>query len=229
MSEQSRSPKLEELLRDAFDFMARDLYVALPGRIESFDSEKQTARVQPLVKRRDFLDTKVSQVSRLPAINNVPVVFPSAGGYRLAFPLQQGDGVLLVFSQRSLDVWQQNGGEVDPGDLRHHSISDAVALAGMHDDGHPIKNFPSSGISLGKDDGAQVNIDGDNVVVKGSAGVTVDAGNAEVKLTCGTANINAASGIKLGGEAAVLKVALETDTAGPYPLVCKGVMTKSAP
>ncbi len=203
MSYVSRSPEFAELIEQVIDHALRDVHVALPGRIVSFNADKQTASVQPLVKRRDFKDGgKISQASRMPVLNGVPVVFPGARGFHLTFPLQEGDDVLLVFAHRSLDVWQANGGEVDPGDTRHHSVTDAVAIVGLHDDAHPIKDFDSSAVVLGKDDGPRVKIDGSSI--------TVDA--------CGgTVIINAAS-VKLGGSTAILGVARMGDTvqAGPF-------------
>ena len=45
-------------------------------------------------------------------------------------PLQAGDDVTLVFSQRSLDNWKSSGGMTDPQDARKHHITDAYALIG---------------------------------------------------------------------------------------------------
>jgi hypothetical protein len=218
MSE-TRTPELAELVQSAIDFALRDVPVAMPGRIESFDAEKQTASVQPLVKRRDFLDVGgVGQARALPVINGVPVIFPAAGGYRLTFPLAKGDTVLLVWSHRSLDVWQANGGLVDPGDLRHHDVSDAVALVGLHDNGHALADFATDGLVLGKDGGPTVKVT--------DSAITVDAGSGTVTLKAGTVNVEGTTAINLGGTAAALAVALMGDTAGPYPLVCKGVTIK---
>lgn len=205
---ETRTPDLAELLREAVDHALRDVHVALPGRVESFDADAQTAQVQPLVKRRDFA---AEQARRMPVLNGVPVVFPSAGGYRLTFPLAKGDTVLLVFAHRSLDVWQANGGEVDPGDLRHHDVSDAVAIVGLHDNRHPLSDFATDGLVLGKDGGATVKVT--------DGAITVDAGSGTVTLKAGTVNVEGSTAVNLGGASAVLGVARMTDTvqAGPFP------------
>lgn len=225
---QSRSPELEELIRDAFDFMARDIHVALPAQVESFDEKKQTVSVQPLIKRRDFLDTKkAKQVVRLPVINGVPVIFPRAGGYMLTMPIQKGDTVLLVFSHRSLEAWQKNGGEVDPGDTRHHQISDAVAIVGLHDDAHPIKDFKNDRLVLGKEGGPTVEVaekevnvkasgTGQKVNIEAGGDITINASGPGAKVDV---KVGAGGQINLGGSSKQL--AMMGDTAGPYPLVCK--------
>ncbi len=221
---QSRTPELEELIRDAFDFMARDIHVALPAQVESFDEKKQTVSVQPLIKRRDFLDTKkAKQVTRLPVINGVPVIFPRAGGYVMTMPVKKGDTVLLVFSHRSLEVWQKNGGEVDPGDTRHHQVSDAVAIVGLHDDAHPIKDFKNDRLVLGKEGGPTIEVAEKEINLK-AGGATVNVNAKEVNITAeagGNVNIKPGAGGKVQIDAGSKQLAMMGDTAGPYPLVCK--------
>ena len=56
--------------------------------------------------------------------------FPGAGGYRITFPVAEGDTGLLLFAESSLDKWLVSGGTVDPEDDRRHDLTDAVFLPG---------------------------------------------------------------------------------------------------
>ena len=67
----------------------------------------------------------------LPIINNVPEVFPRAGAAHLRFPIQLQDFGQLLFNQRSIDIWQAAGTEVDPQDSRKFDLNDAVFIPGL--------------------------------------------------------------------------------------------------
>ena len=124
LTPESRAPQLGELLLRLGDRISKGLRVALPARVISYDSAKHTVDVQPLLKEVvDQSAAKPVAVS-LPVVFNVPVMHPSGGGFRLLFPLETGDQVLLVFADRSLDRWKSAGAEVDPQDLRRHKISE---------------------------------------------------------------------------------------------------------
>lgn len=113
--------------------------------------------------------------TRLPVINNVPIIFPGSGGVRIKWPVKVGDYVWLNFCCRSIDRWLAQGGEVDPEDDRQHAIDDAVAFC-IHNpanpnDATPMIEFTDTGILLGS--GAV------DAVIKGtsfrSAQTTLDA------------------------------------------------------
>ena len=141
------------LLGDHSSAELENLHVAIPGRVESYDSTKQRATVQPAIKRAHIDEAGNRVVEALPPIPDVPVVFPGGGGYRLTFPIQRGDGVLLVFSEASMDKWLAKGGVVDPVDDRRHDLTDAIAVPGLRSFATPLTDVPTDGISLGVDAG----------------------------------------------------------------------------
>lgn len=51
--------------------------------------------VLPMANQYDFSMNEIE----MPVIHNVPVVFPNTGKTSIIFPVDQGDGVLLVFTQ----------------------------------------------------------------------------------------------------------------------------------
>jgi hypothetical protein len=107
------------------------VYTSIPAVVTSvatFGSE-QTVDVKPLINKT--YDDGV--ILALPSVLAVPIIFPSAGGGVLTFPVQVGDTMLLVFSMRSLDEWLEGGGgSTTPIDVRTHYLNDAIALPGLY-------------------------------------------------------------------------------------------------
>src|SRR5206468_1066558 len=103
---------------------AGELYVALPGLVQSFDPVKRTCVVQPAVKASIMTSDGSSRWDKMPLLLDCPVVFPGGGDVVLTFPLKLGDEVLVVFSDRCIDAWWQNGGLQNQAELRMHDLSD---------------------------------------------------------------------------------------------------------
>lgn len=164
-----RSPTLAGLLDAAVQRGLAGLRVSVPARVERYDPATQAVDVKPLV--RDFYEGEdgSTQSESLPVVTNVPVLFPGAGGFRVTFPVARGDVVLLVFADRSLDVWKSKGGEVDPADPRRHHLSDAVAIPGLFDlrAGHEAH---AENVVIGKADGARVELTPSGDVVLNGGG-----------------------------------------------------------
>lgn len=128
----TKSPTWPEVISGAIDSRLNNVFTAMPGRVESFDPTTQRAAIQPLVMGAYRDEADVRLVERMPIVADVPVVFPGAGPYRLTFPVVPGSTVLLIFTSSSLDKWLAVGGEVDPGDDRRNTISDAIAIPGLY-------------------------------------------------------------------------------------------------
>lgn len=194
MTAESRQRTLADVVKAGIRSSLADLRVALPGRVERYDASKQLADVAPLLKDQvEGQDGKVTPVS-LPVLTGVPVVFPGGGGFRVTFPIQPGDLVLLVFSDRSLDKWLAGDGrEVDPGASHMHSIADAVALPGLHTFGAPAADAGTASLKVGVAGGVQIEITDALIKLNGGATPVAKEGSA----TAGHTHVG---------------------TAGPYPV-----------
>ena len=120
--------------RELFDRLMKRINTAIPGRIDLFDPATQTCTVTPAVKSRIYSPDGTTSDVDLPSLVNVPLVFPFAvtAGFALTLPVQPGDSCLLIFSQRCIDNWWQNGG-VQPAETgaigaRHHDLNDGFAI-----------------------------------------------------------------------------------------------------
>lgn len=130
------------------------LRVSMPGIIQSFDPDAITCTVQPAINgmRQNEQGELVS--SQIPLLVDVPVVFPRGGGCTLTFPIKPGDECLLVFADRCIDFWWQNGGTQEPVDPRQHDLSDAFAIPGPMSQAQKISGISTSAAQLRTDDGA---------------------------------------------------------------------------
>lgn len=123
----SETNTLSDALVTTFWSLLASIHTCMPGRIESYEFKTQKASVKPLLKKK-FLDGDVIEI---PPLVNVPVVFPRTSTAGVTFPLKKGDGVLLVFAERSLERWYSSGLDSEPGDSRKFDLSDAIAIPGL--------------------------------------------------------------------------------------------------
>lgn len=109
------------------------LMTAQPGATTEYDPDSKTISVKPVNVDHFRLDDGTTEALDYPEIPNVPVAFPRGGGWAITWPLEQGDPVLLVCCQRSIDEWYNSDGKspVTPEDIRSHDISDAIAIPGL--------------------------------------------------------------------------------------------------
>ncbi len=118
---------MAQSIRFAIRQSLKDLYTCMPGIVESYDAETRRAVVKGTLR---VVTTKKEEIER-EAIHNVPVVFPSGGGFAMTFPLEQGDPVLLVYSQRGLTNWKKSLDVATPDMFGFLSEKDAIAIPGF--------------------------------------------------------------------------------------------------
>lgn len=173
--------------------LKEDFRVAVPAVIQSFDPEKVTCSAQPAIRAIcDDHNGKPLSV-QLPIITDIPVIFPRGGGCTLTFPVRPGDECLLVFADRCIDFWWQNGGVQEPVDLRQHDLSDAFALVGPQSQTHKISDISTSATQLRTDDGtAFIEVaTGHDITVKTPGKLTASAeGGTEITSPTITLNGN---------------------------------------
>jgi hypothetical protein len=114
-------------IKDFVKGILAGVHTCMPGEIVSYDYTKQKATVKPLLKRV-YVD---GTIASYPVINDVPVVFPRSGGASLTFPVVVGDTVMLLFSERTMDLWLNKGTESVSLVERQFSLNDAIAVPGL--------------------------------------------------------------------------------------------------
>jgi hypothetical protein len=139
-----RNPTLGQIINQALEHKMAGLYVAQPGKVLRFDATNQLADVQPLLSEITFDESGAEQATAQPTIYNVPVIFPGGGQFAQTWPVSAEDPCLLVFSDRSLDLWIENGGSLNPLLLHTHQLSDAVAILGLRSKPGRLTEFDST-------------------------------------------------------------------------------------
>lgn len=117
---------LETILNSQIDFRLSDIYVTMVAEVTNVAKLNECRiDVQPVVNKK-YID---GEIMAYPEILSVPVQFPSSSTSALTFPINQGDNVLLVFSQKGLDVFKSGATSAhDPIDMRSFDKRDAIAI-----------------------------------------------------------------------------------------------------
>ncbi len=160
-----RIPSLTEVIEAAIATALDRVHVAIPGVIVSYNAATQTAAVAPSVSLPIRTLEGAPSYMALPTIPDVPVQWPSGGGYFVAFGLVPGDPVVLVFSDVPAGEYLATGNTSDPTDTRRHSMGYPVAIpGGMRPDPKALQSAPVAGVVIGKDGAdAQIVIDATDV------------------------------------------------------------------
>ena len=143
-----------ESLNQWFDFAALEwaktyLHTVMPGIVESYDAEKKRATVQPAINL--LLNDEARTTMAKPAIQNVPVVQTSGGGFLIQVPLKKGDAVLLFFSERGMDKFKETFEVADPLPNAFFDIRDAIAMPGFG--AMEVTPVTTTGLSIQTEDG----------------------------------------------------------------------------
>lgn len=192
MSDQA-TPTLGKVITDAIEFVLSNIHTSMPGRIVSYDQSTGLASVQPAISRKYKTEIVATP---LPIISNVPVAMPRAGNALIKIPLSAGDYVLLIFSERGIDRWLENGGVVDPLDPAMFALNDAIAIPSVFPNTEPPKpNAPATSVEISNGT-AHVEVAQDGTIRMAADNATIEidqAGNAKitaVKITLESTNVN---------------------------------------
>lgn len=124
----SPAPDLKEIIDDRISLKNERLNTFIPARIVSYNNKNQTVTVRPVMyeAHKDGASTKFAD------IGSVPVMFPSAGGGSLTFPIKVGDDCLVLFSQRDFSGWWVTDKVPSQSPTqRYHNYNDAIAIVGL--------------------------------------------------------------------------------------------------
>lgn len=121
---------LSDYIQTQFQVNIAEIYTALPCIVTNVVGgfENQRVDVQPSINTlyKDGTSEEHTQIL------GVPVLLPGSSSSMVSFPVNVGDTVMCVFSQRSMDNFKiGNGQPTVPNDYRKFSDQDAVAIPGL--------------------------------------------------------------------------------------------------
>lgn len=209
---------LAELISKFWEHHAIDLHVSMPARVESYDATTQTVDVLPQLNRAVPDGAGNYDYEKLPKLSGIPVVWQRCGKFSVTFPLEAGDFVLLVFSERSLAAWRATGVQCDPGDLLMHGLDGAMAIPGIFPDAKPAAAADATKMRVGSE-------------TDGNGRIEFTA--SEVRLGQGATKGVARQGDQITIDKAALQTILDirySTNPGPPPLVADvtGSITSSS-
>ena len=142
----------------------KPIFTSYPGKIISFDPVKQLAQVE--IAREQYHNSlnALYEPYDFPILQDVPVQFPSGGGFVLTFPATAGDNCLLIFCDKGYSHWLYEGKNkigkfssgLPKGDFfRSYNLNDAVALVGFNPIPDAVTSFNSTSPELRNRDRTQ--------------------------------------------------------------------------
>ena len=140
LSNEKEYDNFKDLLEFIFEQSMKTIFTCLPGIINSFNPSTKRAMIQIAINQ---LLTN-GNASAYPLLVDVPVIFPSGGGFNINFPLSSGDAILVVFSQRALDNFKQTFSQENGNPIGFFSLKDAVAIPGFG----ALQNTPATSNAL---------------------------------------------------------------------------------
>lgn len=160
---------LTDMLQFSFDQMLKDIYVSIPGIIETYNKSTKRCRVIPAI---NIALTDGSFLDPAP-IENVPVIWPGGGGFTILSPLPAGTPVEIKFSQRGISKFKEVFSQVDP-DLRMFDKTDAHVVPGYG--ALSISPATGSGISMQAEDGGNyIYVESGTIKIHASSEVIIEA------------------------------------------------------
>lgn len=183
-----------DIIRTQFKIDMADIHTAIPCKVVNVYSENRQQKVDVVPS----IDNLLKDGSGEPGMQilGVPVIFPGSATTLISFPINQGDTVYCIFSQRSMDNFKIGNGEpTTANDYRKFSDQDAVAIPGLFPFGKSLNNpqvrkFPHDSnrdlcIAHNIASGTEVNI-----MLKQSGNLIINT-EQDVTVNCRTGVINA--------------------------------------
>ena len=141
---------LYDMVQSHIDEALANLYTSLPAKIDKIGKVGTVTVISctPLINRI----YQEGYAEEDPAIEDVPIIWPSGGGFHITCPLEVGDVVMLHFTMRSAMEMKNSDGKKaqTPTSKRLHNIMDAFAVPCIHPYKSPLVTNDTD-MSIGSD------------------------------------------------------------------------------
>lgn len=212
---------VEEAQRLLLDGRQATIWTAIPCIVQSVDLSAMTLEAQPTIQGVVEDENGKQQFVNLPLLVDVPIVFPSAGGFTITLPIAANDEVLVIFASRCIDAWWQSGGIQKPMEARMHDLSDGFAIPGPRSQPRKISGISATDIQIRLDSGAAyISIDPAGKIKLHSTHMVEVTADTEIKMTAPliTAEGNfVVTGTMSGtGGTAALQIPVDIEQSGDF-------------
>lgn len=133
MSSKISPSPLYDLLMQLKAETSKELRVCLPGSISGIDLLTGTVSVKiGVMKKTAQLDLPTGLDTYYSNLTMCPIFTLQGGGVGAVMPITIGDECLVIFSDRCIDAWFENGRPMPLPSLRMHDINDGFVLVGLN-------------------------------------------------------------------------------------------------
>lgn len=165
-------PDLRDILENLKDDIFFEFNCHKIGVIESFNSTNQTASIRLVDKGvRDTVDGDILQDYSL--LQDCPVVINKGQNGGFTIPITQGDTCLVLFNDRDIDNWFEDGLSQRPNTKRTHDLADAIALVGVRSLVNNITDYNNDATELNYQDN-KISLDNSKINIQNNAGGQVN-------------------------------------------------------
>lgn len=187
----------DESLRLSLQGWQSKIWTALPCIITEVDYIRYTVSAQPAIQGVIEDENGLTTYQDLPLLINIPILFPSGGGFNITLPIKAGDECLVVFSARCIDAWWQSGGIQKPQENRMHDLSDGLCILAPYSQKRAqiVKQFSNNSIIIRDDNNNNyIELTQDGILnIKHANNLTINTGaDATINVT-GNVNLTANS------------------------------------
>jgi len=212
------APSLSEALEVIFDTRLNEINTSFPAEVVSYDKNKQTATLRPMVRRTVFstdINDNPDEYEALPNLPNVPIQHPRAGSTFIHIPVRAGDFVWVVVCQTDISTWRSTGRISDPAISVNHDLTSVWAIPGAFPEGSELASADVSDTDITiVNDAMKVTVKTDSVEFGGSsdaAALASKVSNLQSNLNSFIASYNVH---KHGGVALGTGITKVSDTPG---------------
>lgn len=152
-------PTLESLLESFRHDLLKKLNCVKVGEIQSYSvgGANQIPIATVLIAQQQVTSidaaTGVRTLAEYPLLVNVPVYFMGGGGITQTFPINEGDECIILFNDRQLENWIQDGAGQAPSMPNLHDLSDGMCLVGLRSNPRALLDISATAYQLRTDDG----------------------------------------------------------------------------
>ncbi len=228
--------ELNKLIEEFFHDQRERTHTTILARIEEYDHVTMTAKIQPLVKEKyDTTGKGDYEHKELEPINNAAVACLRAGDRHIIRPpYKEGDIVLAVCSERSIDNVIETGEISEQVGHRRHSLQDALVIGGITIEPEPMPDEHAADLLICKTDGEEIKTrmvlfdETDAITIaKGAAGdydaiVTLKNNNSIDVKSKFNVNVHAENNVNITSAGNINITAAGTLTLTGNPIVCNG-------
>jgi len=163
MSKQIAKPNLTDILQELKLDIFNSFNCHRVGIINGFSSGNQTADIE-LVDKAIISTSKGNLLKDFPILKECPVFVNKGSSGGFTRPVIIGDYCLVLFNDRDIENWFNNGGSNEPASSRTHNLTDCLVIPGFFSDSASLGDYNNAA--------AEMNFQGTKISLDSKVGIS---------------------------------------------------------